>query len=300
LDAPAIRTSVVIPVYRPPAALGEVLAALRPQIGEGREAILVESSGDGTAEQLATAHPWLRVVARMARTPQGIARNLGAGEARGELLAFLDADAVPAPDWLDRLEEAAAGRTVAVAGAIENGTPQSTVGTAGFLLEFAEWLPRRHGAPAHGATCNFAVRRDAFRRVGGFAEDTWTGEDTLLSAALAADAPLVFARAARVTHMNRTALRPFLRDQFKHGVGIVQVSRRSRFAHGWVNRPVLAPVAVVVKLLGVTRVCAGAGASGALLRAAPVALAGLGAWTAGVVRSGAYAFPRVPVPGSPR
>jgi GT2 family glycosyltransferase len=298
-----ITTTVVMPVYRPGTVLERVLSALEPQIrAAGREAILVESSGDGTADRLAGAYPWLTVVARSERTPQGAARNVGAAEARGALLAFIDADAVPAADWLDLLEEAAAPPdVVAVIGAIENGTPESAIGTAGYLLEFAEWLPERRGVPAHGATCNLLVRRAAFERVGGFLDATWTGEDTLLSAALIPEGRIVFARDARVRHLNRTALRAFLRDQHKHGVGIVAIGRRGAIEHAWVNRPVLAPVALAVKALGVVRVCSAApGQLRALARVAPVALLGLAAWTVGLVRSGRYTFPHLPYPGADR
>src|SRR4051812_45960860 len=95
-----ITTTVVMPVYRPGAVLERVLTALEPQIRAGREAIVVESSGDGTADRLAAAYPWLTVVTRPERTPQGAARNLGAAEARGALLAFLDAHAFPPADRL--------------------------------------------------------------------------------------------------------------------------------------------------------------------------------------------------------
>jgi GT2 family glycosyltransferase len=293
---PSIRTSVVLPVYRPGVVLDDVLAALGPQLADGtREAILVESTGDGTAERLRDRYPWLQVIALPERTPQGLARNIGAARARGELLAFLDADAVPASDWLDRLEAGLADGLAAVCGAVENGTPRSAVGTAGYLLEFAEWMPSRRGAPAHGATCNLLVRRDAFERAGGFAEDVWTGEDTLLTVELARAGGLAFAREARVAHMNRTALAGLLRDQRKHGVGSAQLRTRVDFPHGWASRPLLAPVALGVKTLGVLRACAGdPRALLQLARVSPVAALGLGAWTAGVVRSGRYGSLRPP------
>ena len=48
----------------------------------------------------------------------GTRRNLAARDARGELLAFTDADAVVEPGWLDELERALTDDVDGVAGAM--------------------------------------------------------------------------------------------------------------------------------------------------------------------------------------
>jgi GT2 family glycosyltransferase len=295
-----VRTTVVIPSYRPGPVIHDVLAALADQVCDRpRRAVLVDSSGGTLAADLRRRYPWLEVVERPERTPQGKARNVGAARSTGGLLAFLDTDAVPEPGWLDALEAALRPGVDAVCGAILNGTPRSLVGTAGYLLEFAEWAPGRRGEPRHAATCNFLVRREAFERLGGFAEDVWTGEDTLLTGPLGREGRLLFAREARVTHVNRTHLRGLLRDQHKHGVGVVSISRRGDFEHGWVNRPALAPLSLTVKVLGVVRVNAGRCRSLArLVRHSPVVVVGLAAWFAGLVGSRRYAYPKLPYPAA--
>jgi len=54
---------------------------------------------------------------------RGRARNLGTSIARGELLAFLAADTIPASGWLDELERSLVPGVEMVAGAILDGTP---------------------------------------------------------------------------------------------------------------------------------------------------------------------------------
>src|SRR6516162_6863980 len=96
------QISVVIPSYRAAATLPRVLAALEPQVaGQTREVVVVDSSGDGSIDDLAFRFPWARFVALDERTLPGRARNLGAQLTQGELLAFLDADVIPAPGCLD-------------------------------------------------------------------------------------------------------------------------------------------------------------------------------------------------------
>ena len=243
--------SVIIPVYQADSTFPRVLEALRPQVGGGVEVIVVESSGAGAAARLQASHPWLRVLAQAERTLSGRARNLGAAAARGSVLVFLDADAVPAPDWLDRLLLAAsraAPETAAVAGAVANGTPASAVGTSSYLLEFSEFLPGRAGRPRHGASCNLLVRRTVFEAVDGFAEDLWPGEDTVLTIPWVDRGLLAFAPEAVVTHINRDRFVEFVRHQYRLGRSFAVVCDRVDFPHGWVARWPLVPVAIALRL----------------------------------------------------
>ena len=124
------RISVVIPAYRAWNTLPRVLDALGPQIvGTSRQAILVDSSGGAPVADLERRWPWLDVIALPERVRPGRARNVALQQARGELIAFVDADAIPADNWLDELERALVPGIDAVAGAVVNGTPRSAVGT---------------------------------------------------------------------------------------------------------------------------------------------------------------------------
>jgi GT2 family glycosyltransferase len=278
----AVETTVVVPAYRAAATLPSVLDALAPQVvGRAREAIVVESSSE--LPELERRWPWVRVLRPAERMPPGRARNLGAREAAGALVAFLDADAVPEPDWLDELERALEPGVDAVAGAILNGTPRSAVGTAGYLLEFSEWLPRRRGVPGHGATCNLLVRRSALADAGGFPEDLWPGEDTVLTFRLAEAGRLAFAAQSRVRHLNRTRLREFLAHQRRLGASFLVVCRTVDFPYAWIVRPRLAPLAAVLRIWALAkRVSASPDDAARALAVLPVVLVGLAAWGAGL------------------
>jgi GT2 family glycosyltransferase len=249
-----VRTSVIVPAFRAWGTLPAVLGALRPQVEErDREAIVVESSGESYEAELVRRWPWARFLVLPEQTLPGRARNLGAKTARGELLAFVDADAVPDPDWLDRLEEALAAGVDAVGGAVVNGTPRSGVGTAGFLLEFADWLPSARQPLLHAVTCNLVVSRSTFEEQGGFAEDVFPGEDTIFTLPLARQGRLGFAPAAKVHHVNRTSLREYLRHQRRLGASFAEVCARVDFPHRAMGRPALAPLGVPFRLAALGR-----------------------------------------------
>jgi cellulose synthase/poly-beta-1,6-N-acetylglucosamine synthase-like glycosyltransferase len=276
--------TVVIPAYRADRTLPGVLAALCPQIEPGIEVVVVESTGLEQAARLQRAHPWVRVVGLPARALPGEARNAGARVSHGSRLAFLDADAMPGADWLARLQSGLnASGGAAIAGAVDNGTPGDAVGTASYLLEFSEWLPERRGKPLHGATCNLLVERSAFEAAGGFCEDIWPGEDTVLTVPWGRANRLAFAPDALVWHLNRTRLVELLLHQHRLGRSFAAVCDRVDFPHArfshwpWLAiAPGLRAAALTLRLSSQPEL---------LIRAtglSPLLALGLAAWTAGV------------------
>jgi GT2 family glycosyltransferase len=111
------------------------------------------------------------VIDASARAGPAAARNLGVDEARGELLAFCDADDVVQPGWLNACVTALAEADVVAGvfdlhslnGGVERELTPAATSQLGFL-------------PA-GLAANLAVRRDAFTSVGGFDEVLFVGED---------------------------------------------------------------------------------------------------------------------------
>ncbi len=278
------KLSVIVPAYRAGATLSKVLSALRGQIGPGTEVLVVESSGLEHAAQLEHDQPWLQVIGLPHRVLPGEARNIGARAARGSRLGFLDADAVPGPGWLARLDAAMdRERSAATVGAIHNGTPGNLIGTASYLLEFSEWTPERRGAPLHGATCNLLVERAAFEQAGGFCEDIWPGEDTVLTVPWGRTKRLKFARDAGVWHLNRTGLPDLLRHQYRLGRAFAAVCDRVEFPHRRFSHWPLLAVAPALRGGALARRLS---CERSLLReggqVSHLLTVGLAAWTAGV------------------
>ncbi len=101
----APQVSVIIPTHNGLAMLAECLAAVLGQTYGDFETIVVDdASTDGTREFLAGI-PAVRAVRLEGRRGHGFvaAGNRGLAAARGEILALLNNDAVPEPDWLAEL-----------------------------------------------------------------------------------------------------------------------------------------------------------------------------------------------------
>jgi glycosyltransferase involved in cell wall biosynthesis len=89
----APRLTVVVPVHNGAAYVGEAIdSVLAQRAGDAVELVAVDDgSTDDTPQLLAALGERIRVV-RQANAGLSAARNAGIGAARGELLAFLDAD----------------------------------------------------------------------------------------------------------------------------------------------------------------------------------------------------------------
>jgi Glycosyl transferase family 2 len=282
-----VSVSVILCAYRSWSTLPLVLAALRSEIRPpGREAILVESSGELAANELQDRWPWLRVLAPTVRAHPGRARNIGLAAARGDRIAFLDADAIPEPGWLDALEDALTPDRDAVVGSIVNGTPRSATGTAGYLLEFSDWLPGRRGAPVHGVTCNLLIRRAVLERAGGLPEDLEGGEDTILTLPLGQSGRLAFAPGARVCHLNRTGWREYLGRQHALGTFFPAIAERVEFPNSRLAQPALVPMTPVLRLFSLGRRLAPHPREALVaVLLLPVLTAGTISWAAGLARA---------------
>src|SRR5437868_2651965 len=100
-----MQFSVIIPTFNRARLLKQAIDSVRTQTCRDYEIIVVDDgSTDGTVDYLASLGDHVRIRRQANRGP-GAARNLGAQEARGQYLAFLDSDDVWFPWTLASFRE---------------------------------------------------------------------------------------------------------------------------------------------------------------------------------------------------
>lgn len=154
------------------------------------ETVVVDNS-DGDADTRIVTEKWTAKYVREPDPGLSRARNRGAIETSGDIIAYLDDDSLPESDWLAGFERAFR-ENAAVAGAAGRTLPTSVATEAEKL--FADLRGGAYERPDFlmvdsslrnwfeiaafggiGPGCNIAFRRTAFRRWSGFHERTGRG-----------------------------------------------------------------------------------------------------------------------------
>lgn len=180
--------SVIVVTWNSKAHLPRCLAALSSQTTQNFEVVLVDNgSTDGSVDNLSREHPSLNLRVECLNRNLGFAaaNNLGARLAHGKWLALLNADAFPAPDWLEKLLKATEeqpGYSFFSSRQIQAYNPECLDGTGdAYYVSGMAWR-RNIGYPANQfglfqeevfSPCAAAALylRAAFIEVGGFDED---------------------------------------------------------------------------------------------------------------------------------
>ena len=171
--------SVVVCTYNRSQRLRGALDSVLSQEASDYELLVIDDgSDDDTAEVVATFDSPLVRYVRRENGGLSAARNTGIHEARGEFVIFLDDDDRVEPSWLSTLAGNIGPRTGVVSCGCRFYSPDS------------DWemisLPEQQPDAFNQVTAlflagTFAVRRDLYEQVGGYAEDLPISHQTELA-----------------------------------------------------------------------------------------------------------------------
>lgn len=250
--------SVIVLAYDSAAVLPRSLASLRRQeTAEPFETIVVWSGDERLPGIAQSEMPEALVVGQLEGMPTGAARNAGVERARGEVICFLAADCVVAPDWLARrMAEHRAGFRC-VGGAVACGEPHTLLARASHLLEYNAILPTRpREVVREQPLYNLSFARQIFERYGRYEPHLICGEDTEFNYRLARGGEeFLFEPGIVMVHPGPASVGDFWRHQVWHGEGFAALRTRSGFPLGRHRGALLRTVAIypAVRLLRLLR-----------------------------------------------
>ena len=286
-----LTASVIIPSYNSSNTIGYTIEHLLKQTASARmvEIIVVDSSDDDKTKGLLSRYTdgIVRVITSGIRVMPAIQRNIGAREAKGDILCFIDSDAYPAEDWVEKILETCEKGQKVGGGSYLLPDFQEThkLATAQYYLEFNEYI--NCGKPRIKKllpTCNLFCEKRLFDEVGGIPEIR-ASEDTLFGLKVSEKEDIIFYPDIKVSHIFRENLEHCLNNQALIGK-YIYVYRKYYYSSVYLNKsiiPILYPAMLLVKFMRIFQriVFAGPGHWRRFLWASPLFFKGLMAWGKG-------------------
>ncbi len=176
-----LLVSIIIITRNRPMLLSHCLRRVFDQQYPCKEIIVVDSSSDDETERLVAQYPEIVSVQlreQFNNMPQ--ARNEGIAVALGDIIAFIDDDAMVYPHWLEALVDAYQDSTVGAVGGrivtkpepycdLVSGTPNLSISRWGSVIADDVSVVNRDKIEVdHLIGCNMSFRRAALEQVGGF------------------------------------------------------------------------------------------------------------------------------------
>ncbi|HEX4935905.1 MAG TPA: glycosyltransferase family 2 protein [Gemmatimonadaceae bacterium] len=280
---PLSRPSVVIASAGGLPRLWRAVDALRPEL-ERTDAQLVIARSAPAAEEPVVRQRLPQATVVWAPPGAGIPRlrGLGLAASTGDPVAITEDHLVAGPQWLERLFAPLRLGVDIVGGGMQNRVGSGAVAWGAYLSDYGFYSYAR---PASDAAiplltmANLAYRRRDVARIAEWCSDgAW--ENVVHDRLAAEGRTLAFAPDARIVHDHDYRFADFLRNRYEHGwdyarARLTENPRAPRF-------PLIAmtPVLPLVLLVRIARAAAGED-RGAFLRALPITVAFLYAWSAG-------------------
>lgn len=310
--------SVIIPARNEEASIGSLVRAILAQHRGEIELeliVVVDASTDDTEGAARAAGARTLSITSSGTGNPAAARNIGAREASGDILVFLDADCTPSAGWLERLLEAHDRGEAVVGGAL--GLPDGLPFSARCDY-YCGWYHvhsrRRAGYVVNHPPANLSVRRDLFLSTRGFDERhpvAFAHEELGWQAELIRRGlRIYFEPDANVLHWNRAGFGNLLARNYRWGYSAIESKASTGAARmAWLYRHpraliALAPLSTLVQALYIVACWLRVGVFEPLLML-PAVLAARAAHVAGMIvggvrwlRSGGAAGP--PVETRPR
>ena len=182
-DEKEMKASIIIPAYNAESTIGECLKALEKQSFKDFEVIVIDDGSKDKTSEVAKGFKGVKVFSQKNAGPAK-ARNLGAKNAKGEIIIFTDSDCVPEKKWLEEtLKPMKDPKIAGVQGTYK--TSQKEIVARLIQLE----IEQRHEKMAKKKYIDFmgtysaAYRRKVFLELGGFDESfpKASGEDAEFS-----------------------------------------------------------------------------------------------------------------------
>jgi len=224
--------SVVVSVFNGAEIIHRCLDSLFSLDYDDYEVILInDGSIDGTDKVLQRYEDRTTYVKNEVNLGLAASRNIGSKLAKGEYVAFTDADCVVDRHWLTELVKCLTENKVQGAGGAIR-TPQDIgyfARSVGTLHKPSPKLISKNEAEVPGGNCIF--KKSLLQHMGGF-DETFkeSNADTDFNIRVwSKDLRILYQPTAIVYHYHRSTFSSFIRWRFTNGIGLYRLAQKHRF-----------------------------------------------------------------------
>ncbi len=227
--------SVVVPLYNNEATIRECLQSLLKQdyAKQRYEVIVVDNNSKDRSTEIINEFPVKYAEERKVRSSYA-ARNKGINHAKGNIIAFIDADCIADDEWLRKGVEAilGGGDIGCVAGKVSAYRPLTYVER--YLYRKDIFAQKKEGSPEfpfpYAKTGNVFYKKEVFAKIGLFEERWISAGDADLSwrMQLETDFKIKFSDEAVVFHKHRSTLQTMFLQSMKYGIGFSLLCKKYR------------------------------------------------------------------------
>ncbi len=236
--------SVIVPAYNAETNLPTLLDSLSNQRYKDFEVIVIDDcSQDGTSQIVRSYH--CNLIQLSENHGPAYCRNIGAKNACGEILVFTDSDCCVNHNWLKKIQknffqndtEAIMGRLVLRPSTFIGDSISALGFPGGGAVGFDKiWKVDQNSFTDSLSTCNCAIKKNIFWKIGGFDESFPFpgGEDSFLAYNLRrSNYRIKYCSDVLTYHEARDSIPNFLKWQFRRGISSYifskKVSRKKDF-----------------------------------------------------------------------
>ena len=204
--------SVVIPAFNEQDFIESTLLSLKNSDYPTEKLQLIVVDNGSTDQTMERAQRLTDVLLHLPDGNVGAVRNYGANKAKGDYIAFLDADCEVSQDWLSNLELLLNQNK----GTVFGGTCTSPKNSS--WIEHYWLLGNGHKKQRDLVGASIGLRKSDFFSIGGFREDLTSGEDTDFSnRSRRHNVKVIVTPKLTVTHFgNANTISKFIRRQIWH------------------------------------------------------------------------------------
>jgi glycosyltransferase involved in cell wall biosynthesis len=216
-----MKTSVVVITRNAEFYIKDLLDSLVTQVKKPHEVIVTDADSTDSTQKIVKEYSknfsFIKLYVKSGTRAEG--RNFGVSKATGDIVTFIDADAIANAFWIQEIEKSMNNADIVAGKEVRFG------------LEGFGTLPRvemiHHGTDITYPSVNLAYKKDVFEEISGF--DPWfkeAEEVDLNYRAVDAGYKLIFDEDAIVYHRARSTLFGFIKQSFWYGFGRKELTLR--------------------------------------------------------------------------